>query len=93
VDAVVAPTATRIFVLYKVNSAMSGAESGFAAASRFNVQVNQALPFLNFSGTQIEMIVAVRNMFHDDPFDGSVYDELLVVHPPKQMVGGVTVRF
>lgn len=93
VDTVIAPTATRIFVLYRVNSAMGGTESGLGAASRFNVQVNQALPFLNFSGTQVEMIVAVRNMFHDDPFDGSVYDELLVVHPPKQMVGGVTVRF
>jgi hypothetical protein len=93
VDTVVPVTATRIFVLYKVNSAMAGADSGFRAASRFNVQVNQALPFLNFSGTRVEMIVAMRNMFHDDPFDGSVYDELLVVHPPKQMVGGVTVRF
>lgn len=92
-EAVVAPSSTRIFVLYTINSGMAEAGSGLGAASRFNVQVNQALPFLNFSGAQVEMIVAVRNMFHDDPLDGSVYDELLVVHPPKQMVGGVTVRF
>jgi len=25
--------------------------------------------------------------------DGSIYDELLVVGPPKRVVGGVTVRF
>ena len=92
-EAVVAPTSTRVLVLYKVNSALAGPDSGFTSASRFNVQVNQALPFLNFSGAQVEMIVAVRNMFHDDPLDGSIYDELLVLHPPKRMVGGVTVRF
>jgi hypothetical protein len=93
IETTVAPTATRVLVLYKVNSAMAGSDAGFASASRFNVQVNQALPFLNFSGAQVEMIVAVRNMFHDDPFDGSMYDELLVLRPPKRMVGGVTVRF
>ena len=92
-ETVVAPTATRVFVIYKVNSAFAGSDSGFASASRFNVQVNQALPFLNFSGAQVEMIVAVRNTFHDDPLGGSVYDELLVLRPPKRMVGGVTVRF
>jgi hypothetical protein len=90
-EAQVAPTSTRVLVLYKMNTALSGADSG--VASRFNVQVNQALPFLNFSGAQVEMIVAVRNMFYDDPFDGSVYDELLVLHPPKRILGGVTVRF
>jgi hypothetical protein len=93
VETTIAPTATRVLVLYKLNSAMAAPKDGFAAASRFNVQVNQALPFLNFSGAQVEMIVAVRNMFHDDPLDGSIYDELLVLRPPKRMLGGVTVRF
>ena len=57
------------------------------------MQVNQALPFLNFTNAQWEMLVAVSNMFHDDLMDGSVYDELLVVRPPKRVLGGVTVRF
>ena len=61
--------------------------------ARFDVQVNQALPFLNFTGAQWEMLVAVRNLFRDDLLDASVYDELLVVRPPKRVVGGVTVRF
>jgi hypothetical protein len=55
--------------------------------------VSQALPFLNFTNTQWEMLVAVRTLFREDPLDASVYDELLVVRPPKRLVGGVTVRF
>jgi hypothetical protein len=39
------------------------------------------------------MIVAVRNLFHEDLLDTSVYDELQVARPPKHIVGGVTVRF
>ena len=61
--------------------------------ARFGVQVNQPRPFLNFSSAQWEMLLAVRTLFRDDPLDGSVYDELLVVRPPKRVLGGVTVRF
>jgi len=63
------------------------------AGSRFDVEVSQALPFLNFASAQWEMIAAVRNLFHEDVLDASVYDELQVVRPPKHVVGGVTVRF
>ncbi len=87
---------TRVFVIYKINS-------GFArpyatslrpqVGSRFDVEVSQALPFLNFASAQWEMLVAVRNLFHEDVLDASVYDELQVVRPPKHVVGGVTVRF
>jgi hypothetical protein len=35
----------------------------------------------------------VRNLFRADLIDSSVYDELLVVRPPKRVVGGVTVKF
>jgi hypothetical protein len=57
------------------------------------VQVNQEMPFLNFTGARWEMLAEVRNLFRSDLFDGSIYDELLVVRPPKRVVGGVTVRF
>jgi hypothetical protein len=93
VETVVAPTATRVFVVYRVNDSFAAAVGGPTAASRFNVQVNQALPFLNFSGARLEMLVAIRTLFHDDPLDGSMFDELLVVRAPKRVVGGVTVRF
>lgn len=95
VESVVAPTATRLFVLYKLNSAFAAPalEASPAASARFNVQVNQALPFLNFTSAQWEMLVAVSNLFHRELADGSIYDELLVVRPPKRVLGGVTVRF
>jgi hypothetical protein len=39
------------------------------------------------------MLVAVRNLFRESFSETSVYDELLVVRPPKRLVGGITVRF
>jgi len=87
-------TATRVFVLYKINSAyMRGpdfADVGFDG--RFDVQVNQALPF-GLGGTKWEVLVGVRNLFRDPNDVTSVFDELLVVRPPKRVVGGFLVRF
>jgi hypothetical protein len=84
-------------MLYKVNSGIASAASEAAGSAlrngRFNVQVRQALPFLNFMNADWEMLVAVSNLFRDEMVDASVYDELLVVQPPKRVLGGVTVRF
>ncbi len=95
VESVVAPTSTRVFVIYKMSTAFAAADAGSlpTTAARFNVQVNQALPFLNFSSANWEMLVAVSNLFREESMDASVYDELLVVRPPKRVLGGVTVRF
>jgi hypothetical protein len=88
-------SATRIVVLYKLNSAFANAravaEPLFGA--RFDLRVTQALPFMNFRTSQWEMLIGVRNLFHDSLADTSVYDELLVVRPPKRLVGGLTVKF
>jgi len=89
-------SATRIVVLYKVSNAFAGStgqEQAPALASRFDLRVTQALPFMKFANARWEMLVAVRNMFREDLVDASVYDELLVVRPPKRVVGGVTVKF
>jgi hypothetical protein len=96
VESIVTPTATRLFVLYKMNAAFdsTGALSAVSETkARFDVQVNQSLPFLNFSNAQWEMLVAVSNLFKEDWADTSVYDELFVVRPPTRVLGGVTVRF
>ncbi len=88
-------TATRVFVLYKVNSAYSRLSADLMDAGfdgRFDVQVNQALPF-GVGGTKWEVLVGVRNLFRDPNDPASVYDELLVVRPPKRVVGGFLVRF
>ena len=96
VDSVLSPTSTRVFVVYKLSAAVdaSGVVGTLPGANtRFDVQVNQALPFLNFTSAQWEMLVAVSNLFKEDQSDTSVYDELFVVRPPKRVLGGVTVRF
>jgi hypothetical protein len=95
VESVLAPTSTRVFVLYKLNTAVAspGFEQANAGGARFDVQVNQALPFLGFTNARWEALVAVKNVFHDDFANSSVYDELLVIRPPTRVLGGVTVKF
>jgi len=39
------------------------------------------------------ILVAVSNLFKEALYENSVYDELMVVRPPKRVLGGVTVRF
>jgi hypothetical protein len=48
---------------------------------------------MDFSNAKWEMLLAVRNFFREGSQDSSVYDELLVVRPPKRIVGGLTLRF
>ncbi|OFW23237.1 MAG: hypothetical protein A3H97_12200 [Acidobacteria bacterium RIFCSPLOWO2_02_FULL_65_29] len=89
-------TSTRVLVLYRVSNGFARAGEGAEGPgvdSRFDVQVRQSLPFLNFTNAKWEMLVAVRNFFRDTAADQTVYDELLVVRPPKRIVGGVTMRF
>ena len=93
-DSAIPWTATRVFVLYKINSRFSAAPDGASGGGpRFDVQLTQALPFVSVGGAEWEAMVAVRNLFREELLDASVYDELLVVRPPKRVVGGVTVRF
>jgi hypothetical protein len=95
-ESLIAASATRVLVVYKLNTAYASvqeAEASSTAGVRFDVQVNQPLPFLDFTSAQWEMLVAVSNLFKDALYENSVYDELLVVRPPKRILGGVTVRF
>jgi hypothetical protein len=92
-------TATRVVALYRFNTGFSSTnptDSGEDArrpVARFDVRVTQALPFLDFTHAEWEMLVGVRNMFRDMASESSLYDELLVVRPPNRVVGGLTVRF
>ena len=85
-------------VLYRVSNGFAqpggrGRLAGSSLDGRFDVQVRQSLPFMNFSNARWEMLLAVRNFFRDASCDQSLYDELLVVRPPKRVVGGVTLHF
>ena len=88
-------TATRVFLLYKVNNAFPrGADPARPVLDyRFDVQVNQALPFMPLRATRWEVLIGVRNLFRDPAENGSIYDELLVVRPPTRVIGGVLVKF
>ena len=87
-------TATRFYLLYRVNTAFTRATnlSRPGMDARFDMQVNQALPF-GVAGTKWEVLVGLRNLFRDASDPASVYDELLVVRPPKRVIGGFLVRF
>ena len=89
-------TSTRVLVLYRVSNGFarpSPSPDRPGLGSRFDVQVRQSLPFLNFTSAKWEMLIAVRDFFSENAPDQSVYDELLVVRPPKRIVGGVTMHF
>lgn len=95
-EADVPETATRVLVFYRVGNGYAGDRQDSEMTgldSRFDVQVRQALPFLNFTSARWEMLVAIRNFFRDPESDQSVYDELLTVRAPKRLVGGVSLHF
>ena len=94
VETEISETATRFYVLYRVNSAFirSSDLQRPGLDGRFDVQVNQALPF-GVAGTKWEVLLGLRNLFREPTDDGSIYDELLVVRPPKRVIGGFLVRF
>jgi hypothetical protein len=89
-------TATRVFVAYRLNSAFARRDADAVKPGvdgRFDVQILQRLPFLDFTSARWQVMFAVRNLFRDTAADASVYDELLVVRPPKRVVTGLLVRF
>lgn len=95
IEAEVPETATRVMVLYQLSNGFvrPGAAADPSTDGRFDVQVRQSLPFMNFSSARWEMLLAVRNFFRDSTVDQSFFDELFVVRPPKRVVGGVTLHF
>ena len=96
VETEIPETATRVRVRCRMNTAYAQSEAdviGPGLDARFDIQVKQALPFLAFDHSSWEVLVAVRSLLRE-PWDvASVYDELLVVRPPKQIVSGLIVRF
>lgn len=96
VETEIPETATRLYALYRLNTGYTRGDSlepDPALNGRFDVQVTQRLPFLPPGNAEWEVLVGVRNLFREPLDGGSVYDELLVVRPPKRIVGGLMVRF
>jgi hypothetical protein len=97
IEATIPQTATRVSAKYRVNTAFWGGEPDASMRSsangRFNVRVNQSLPFLRFSNADWEALVDIRNIFRDVEADSSMYDEAFAIRAPKRIVGGLQVRF
>ena len=96
VETAVPETATRVFATCRISGAfarMAGEVPTSGVHARFDVQVTQQLPFSPFGDSTWELLVALRSLFHDPAFGASIYDELLVVDPPPQLVGGLVVHF
>ena len=90
-------SATRVFVLYKMNSAYIRAD-GSEIASRPRRPLGRA----GQSGPAVHELhrapsgrcsSASATCSANRSRETSVYDELLVARPPKRLVGGITVKF
>ena len=95
-EANVPETSTRVMVLYRVSNGFAGRDvaSPAGVSGRFDVQGPAVAAVASTSSAaKWEVLVTVRNFFHDSTSDQSIYDELLVVRPPKRVVGGLTLRF
>lgn len=86
---------TRVSVAYRINSAFSrpGLNATPGYGGRFDMQINQALPFQPVRGGRLEVLVAVSNLLRDLRQAGGLYDELLTIAPPMRILGGVQIRF
>jgi carboxypeptidase family protein/TonB-dependent receptor-like protein len=93
VEANVPETSTRILVVARMINASATGTDRQTYDPRFDFQLHQSLPFMDFSAAKWEALVALRNTFHEAALDASVFDELMVVRPPKRIVGGLTLRF
>jgi hypothetical protein len=97
IEATIPQTATRISARYRMNTAFwSGDPDAYMRTSsntRFNVRVNQSLPFLRFSNADWEALVDIRNMFREADVESSIFDEAFAIRAPKRIVGGLLVRF
>jgi hypothetical protein len=83
---------TRVVVYYRINL-ISPEDGASYTSTRFDVQLNQGLPFLTaLTRAEWEVLLAFRNLFYEDS-EGGLLDELAVHNPPKRILGGVSVRF
>jgi hypothetical protein len=95
IDIDIPETDTRVSVAYRLDTAFArpGVNATPGLGGRFDMQINQALPFQPVRGGRLEVLVAVSNLLRDRRQTGSLYDELLTVAPPLRILGGVQIRF
>jgi hypothetical protein len=92
-DADVPHTKTRMQIVYRVSSGYAAFGQAPRFDARFDMQLNQGLPFLPSTAGQWEVLLSVKNTLRDQRFGMSVLDELFAVSTPTRVVGGVQVKF
>ena len=94
VETMIEGTDTRVVAFCRVNRLASPEiRPGSITNTRFDVQLSQGLPFLGaITRADWDVLVAVRNLFYEAS-EGGVLDEMAVAHPPKRVLGGISVRF
>ena len=95
IEAEIPESATRLLVRCRVNTAFVrvGGEAPIGLDARFDVRVNQPLPFSPFDGSRWEVLMVIRSLFFEPQDAASSFDELLVARAPKEFVGGLVVHF
>ncbi|HEX5069971.1 MAG TPA: TonB-dependent receptor [Vicinamibacterales bacterium] len=95
VNAEVPRSKTQLSIVYRLSTAFSRGDGldGTVAGGRFDVQVRQGLNYRPTRGSQVELVMSIRNLFRDLRGEASFYDELLTVRPPLRVMGGIQVRF
>ena len=95
IETEVPETATRVSVRCRISGAFEGVDPRHPGGldARFDLLVHQALPFAPVGGSRWEALLAVRSLFFDPREAASLFSELLVIRPPRQVVGGVVVHF
>jgi hypothetical protein len=93
VGADVPQTKTRMLIVYRVSSSFATLDSGASLGARFDMQLNQGLPFVPPTAGQWEVLLSLKNTLRDQRIGMSMLDELLAVSTPTRVVGGVQVKF
>ena len=88
-------TATRVSIRCRISGAFEGIDPAGPGGldARFDLLINQALPFTPIGVSRWEALLAVRSLFFDPRATSSIFSELLVIRPPRQVVGGVVMHF
>jgi hypothetical protein len=97
VETFIQGTDTRLVAFYRLNRLSPETAHRFEAEPvrnmRYEVQLSQGLPFLgSLTRADWDVLVAVRNLFYETA-EGAVLDEMAVSHPPRRVLGGISVRF
>jgi hypothetical protein len=97
VDTFIEGTDTHVSAYYRINALMPETDSKgtnhVLTNTRFDIQLNQGLPFLQgLTRAEWGVLVAVRNLFYESS-EAATLDEIVVLRPPKRVLGGISVRF